>query len=164
MGRKPDPVFREKQNPLNARTYIALCVPPIVMFGLTIWQVVLGHPWGRHPMSNSRMIGWTIFLCLIYLRLVTVRLRTEVRDGQIAVALRGVWPARSIALSDVKSAKIVTYDPVRDYGGYGIRSFRGGKAYIARGTEGVQLDLKAGGSVLVGSQRARELLGAVLPR
>lgn len=161
MGRKPEAVFRERQNPLQARSYIALAVPPCVLLGLTVWQVALGHPWGRQPMSNARLIGWTIFSCLIYLRLITVRLTTEVRGGKIVVAMRGLWPARSIKIADVKSAKPVTYDPVNDYGGYGIRSGRSGKAYIARGNEGVRLELATGASVLVGSQRSQQLVEAI---
>ena len=52
------------------------------MLGLLIWQVILGHPWGKQPMSNANVIGWTMFLWLIYFRLITVRLVTEVRDRE----------------------------------------------------------------------------------
>lgn len=33
-------------------------------------------------MSNGNVIGWTIFLLLIYFRLITVRLVTEIRGGE----------------------------------------------------------------------------------
>ncbi len=161
MGRKPTPIFRERQNPVQRHTYIALIVPPCIMVGLVVWQVVLGHTWGKKPMTNGSLIGWTVFVWLIYLRLVTVRMTTEVRAGKIVVAMRGLWPARTIPLAGVKAAQQVVYDPVADYGGYGIRSNRSGKAYIARGTEGVKVELTTGGSVLLGSQRSRELVAAI---
>jgi len=110
-------------------------------------------------MSNARVIGWTLFLWAVYLRLITVRLVTEVRDGTLVVAMRGLWRSRRIALADIRSAETITFDPERDYGGYGIRSNREGKSYIASGHQGVRLKLTNGAEVLVGSQRSDELAG-----
>jgi hypothetical protein len=84
------------------------------MLLLVIWQVVLGHPGGMKPMSNASVIGWTIFLWLVYLRLVTVRLVTDVRPGELAVALRGLWRECSIPFAEIKYAKTVNYNPMRD--------------------------------------------------
>jgi hypothetical protein len=153
--------FKEVQSLPIRRTAIALAIPPLGMTGLLIWQVLLHHPWGKQPMSNGSVIGWTIFLWLIYWRLMTVRLVTEVRGGKLIVGLRGLWRPRRVSLSEVSSAALVTFDPVRDYGGYGIRSNRKEKAYIASGTQGVRIKLKNGSQIVIGSQRARELSAAV---
>ena len=115
------------------------------MLAVLIWQVALGHPWGKHPMSNASVIGWTVFLWLLYLRLLTVRLSTQVRDGVLAVGLHGLILRRKVRLSDVSSVELITFDAQRDYGGYGIRSIRGGKAYVAAGSRGVRIQLRAGG-------------------
>ena len=93
------------------------------------------------------MIGWTVFLWLVYLRLVTVRLVTDVRPSELTVAMRGFWRERHIPLSEIKSARSSPTIAVRDYGGYGIRTTRRGKAYIAGGDRGVRLDLVKGGVV-----------------
>ena len=53
------------------------------------------------------------------------------------------------------------YDPVRDYGGYGIRTTRHGTAYIAGGNRGVRLELAKGGTILIGSERPEELVSAI---
>ena len=124
--------------------------------------MILGHPWGKQPhVERPASIGWTIFLWLVYLRLVTVRLVTDVRSGELAVAMRGLWRERRIPLNEIKSAKAVTYDPARDYGGYGIRTTRRGTAYIAGGNRGVRLELAKGGTVLIGSARPEELAAAI---
>ena len=112
-------------------------------------------------MSNAGVIGWTIFLWLVYFRLLTVRLVTELRSSELRVKLRGIWRAGSIPVSDIQSVQICTYDPIREYGGYGIRSGRRRKAYIARGRQGVKLELTSGATVLVGSQRPEELANAI---
>ena len=153
-------IFHEEQKFRLMRQRVLLAIPPAGMTLLLIWQVILGHPWGKQPLSNNGVIGWTIFLWLVYLRLVTVRLVTEVRAGELAVAMRGLWRARRIPLGEIKSVKTVNYDPARDYGGYGVRTTRGGTAYIASGNCGVRLEL-AKGTVLIGSGRPEELAAAI---
>jgi len=131
------------------------------MLALFIWQVILGHRWGKHPMSNASVIGWTIFLWIVYLRLMTVRLVTDIRAGELIVAMRGLWRARRISLSEIRSAEITSFDPERDYGGYGIRLNRRETAYLAAGNQGVRLTLSSGKRIVVGSQRAEELAAAL---
>lgn len=154
-------VFQEVQSFRLKRQFVLLAIPPAGMTFLFVWQVVLGHAWGKQPLSNPSVMGGTIFLWLVYARLVTVRLVTRVHDGELAVGLRGLWRARRIPLSQIQSAEAITYDPLRDYGGYGIRTARHGAAYIAGGNRGVQLELVRGGSLLIGSARPDDLLSAV---
>jgi hypothetical protein len=150
-------VFREVQKLPLRRTGVVLAVPPLGMTALLVWQVVLGHPWGKAPMSNGNVVGWTIFLWLIYLRLITVRLVTEVRGGQLTVAMRGLGRSRRIPLNGIQSVEAIAFEPVRDYGGYGIRRMSGGTAYIGDGSTGVRLTLTGGGKLVIGSNRAEEL-------
>jgi hypothetical protein len=154
-------IFREEQIFRQRRLRILLAIPPAAMLLILVWQVILGHPWGTKPVSNASVIGWTVFLWLVYLRLVTVRLVTQVSPGEVTVGMRGLWRERHIPLTEIKSAKSVTYDAARDYGGYGIRMTRRGKAYIAGGDRGVRLELAKGGAVLIGSARPEELLAAI---
>lgn len=161
MSQRAQTLFHEVQALRLMRLRILVAIPPVSMLLLVVWQVVLGHPWGKQPMSNPGVVGWTIFLWLVYIRLVTVRLVTDVRPGEVSVAMRGFWRERRIPASEIKSAKTVTYDAARDYGGYGIRATRRGKAYIAGGNRGVRLELVKGGAALIGSERPEELLGAI---
>jgi hypothetical protein len=131
------------------------------MLGLLIWQVILGHTWGKHPISNPDVIGWTVFLWLIYLRLITVRLVTEVRPGELLVRMRGLWRLRRVPLDRIQSVETITHDIARDYGGYGIRSTHEGKAYVAGGGRGVCVVLAGGEKLVIGSQRP-DLLAAAL--
>lgn len=112
-------------------------------------------------MSNGDVIGWTVFLWLIYLRLITVRLVTEVRKGELIVRMRGLWRLRRIPLDRIQSVATITHDIARDYGGYGIRSIRDGKAYVAAGGRGVRVTLDKGEKLVVGSQRPDELAAAL---
>lgn len=161
MSRRSEPLFHEVQSIRLARLRVLLAIPPLAMLVLLVWQVILGHPWGATPLSDASVIGWTLFLWLVYLRLVTVRLVTDIRSGRLSVAMRRFWRERYIPVKEIKSAKVISYDPGRDYGGYGIRTTRRGKAYIAGGNRGVRLELVNGGAVLIGSERPEELASVI---
>lgn len=154
-------MFREVQRFPLRRIALALASPPCFLLGLLIWQVILGHTWGKHPMSNGDVIGWTVFLWLVYFRLITVRLVTEVRKGALIVRLGGLWRLRRVALDGIKKVETITHDVARDYGGYGIRSTREGKAYVAGGGRGVRVTLSAGEKLVIGSERPDELAAAL---
>ena len=67
MPSKSEPLFYEEQPFRQLRLRILTAIPPVVMTLLAIWQVGLGHRWGKQPMSNGSVIGWAVFLWLIYL-------------------------------------------------------------------------------------------------
>ena len=153
-------LYYEQQSFGPARMRILTAIVPAGMTVLTILQAGFGLNWGKQ--TNGSLIGWTIFLWLIYWRLMMVKLVTEIRDGELRVAMRGLWRSRKIPLSDVLSATVVTFDPIHDWGGYGIRVTRRGRAYIAGGTEGVEVRTKKSGMLLIGSARAPELAQSIL--
>lgn len=62
-----------------------------------------------------------------------------------------------INFDEIKTAQAITYSPIKDYGGWGIRYGFKGTAYNVSGNKGVQLELKSGKRILFGSQRSEEL-------
>ncbi len=150
--------FREVQRLPHRRTALMLAIPPAVMLGLLIWQVVLGRTWGRQPMSNASVILWTVFLWIVYLRLIRVRLVTEIRGGELVIAMQGLWRSRRVRISGISSAETIGLDAKREYGGYGIRTVREGKAYLANARRGVRLRLSDGSMLVVSSQKPDELI------
>ncbi len=90
-------------------------------------------------------------------------LRTTVTEAQVTVRFGALFPLyqRSIPKADIVSFEVVTYSPIADYGGWGIKWGRGGLALNARGNRGVRLTLRDGRRVLVGSQRPGELAAAL---
>jgi hypothetical protein len=153
--------FHESQKFPLRQAAIALLVPPSIMTLLLVWQVVLNHHWKGQSISNSDMIFWTVFLWLVYLRLTTVRIVTKVSAGKLEVKLRGLFRRRRIPLTDIRNVKTITFDPVRDYGGYGIRSIPGGKAWLADSASGVSLELADGQSLVIGTHKPTELAAAL---
>jgi hypothetical protein len=102
-------------------------------------------------------IGMTVFV-------LSSRLITEVRkDGLYVRFFPFHQTFQHIRFDSIASATTRVYSPIGEYGGWGIRYGLGGvgRAYNAKGDEGVQLVFKDGQKLLIGSQRAEELSFAI---
>lgn len=53
------------------------------------------------------------------------------------------------------------YSPLGEYGDWGIRRGRGGRAYNVKGNRGVRLVLRTGKKVLIGSRYPERLITAI---
>jgi len=87
-------------------------------------------------------------------------LRTRVFADQIELRF-GRYTRFLIPVNEIASAEPVTYHPLRDYGGWGIRFSGKGRAYSMRGNTGVQLTLTDGRRILIGSGQPAELAAAI---
>ena len=132
-------------------------MPPVALLFLCLRQLVWHHPWGNPPMSNGGIVFLTVLVFLVFLRLISVHLRTELTPERLSVAMKGLFRRTRIRLADVAKAEAIDYDATAEYGGYGIRNGPRGKAYIASGARAVQLQLRDGREFLIGSQRPDEL-------
>jgi hypothetical protein len=68
---------------------------------------------------------------------------------------------RIVDLREIRAARAVTYRPIRDYGGWGIRLGAKGWAYNVSGDRGVELEMTNGTLLLIGSQRPEDLAAAI---
>lgn len=144
-------------------------VPLVVIFGIGLYQqLILKRPWGNNPTSDTGLILVTIFVFLIMiattLLIFLMRLVTEVTDA----GLRYRFPPlinkpRLIPKSDIAEYSIRKYNPIGEYGGWGIKgSFMGrGKAYNVKGNIGLQLRLQNNKRILFGTQRSAALQAAM---
>jgi hypothetical protein len=162
-GHRAPPLFREAQHFRVWVFWVPVAIVTVVVWWQFFEQVVRNNPQGSEPLPN-----WAAWLLAIVFGLgfpafaLIARLITEVRPGELSVR---VFPFRGsrIALSEVAEAEVREYVAQREFGGWGVRNGRSGKAYSAYGNIGVQLRLRDDTRILVGSQRAEEL-GDVLRR
>lgn len=94
------------------------------------------------------------------LREVAFPMETKLLQDELQVRF-GKRTRFRIPLKNVVRAYYRAYNPIHEYGGWGIRTGRNGRAFNMRGNEGVQLVLASGKRVLVGSQRPDELAQAI---
>ena len=99
------------------------------------------------------LVTWTL---LYFLTLIT-----HVTSDGVKIRFFPVY-SRSIAFEEIEAQEAVTYNPVYEYGGWGIRrSKKNGMAYNVSGNRGVRLKLKDGRRVLIGSADAERLSAAI---
>jgi hypothetical protein len=126
-----------------------------------IQQILLGHPFGDNPGPDWMVwLFWALFGIGLPLFFVYLRLVIEVDD-------RGVWlrytplTKRFIRFDEIERCEATDYQPLRQYGGWGIRGLGNNRAYNVSGSQGVRLHLRNGDVVVIGSQRSGELALAI---
>lgn len=78
---------------------------------------------------------------------------TVVVDARsIRVGLGRGWPIRTrIPLDRIRAMTSISYRPLRDFGGWGVRGAADGRMWSARGDRAVRLELEDGRTVFIGS-------------
>jgi hypothetical protein len=137
-------------------------VAALAWFGV-YQQVVLGRPWGTNPAPDGVLLFfWLLTGIGLPVLFGVAHLRAEVRDEGLYLRhfpfhLRyRHWP-----FDEIVQAQPVRYSPLREYGGWGIRLGRAGWAYNVKGDLGVQVLLRSGKQILIGSQYPEDLAEAI---
>lgn len=163
-------IFQEVQRFRQWWIWLILVSTSMLLVGLfgygVIRQLVFGQPWGDNPMSDTMLLivgGFSIALGagLIWL-FYAARLITEVRSDGLYIRFFPLhFSFHRIPLEKLKRYEVRTYSPITECGGWGIRSYRSGKAYNVSGNRGLALEFLDGRPILIGSQRPEELAKAV---
>lgn len=150
------PIFTERQSFLRHWWGLLLltAVLPVLIIGLT------QHAQSR-PGSSST---WLALLAVALTSALLVLLRLDTRLDQTGIHYR-LSPLhlrwQHLPWAAVQSAHVRSYDPLSEYGGWGIRGSARNRAYNLAGTAGLQLVLQDGRRVLLGTQRPAELQAAL---
>ena len=156
-------MFREVQHFRQIWLWLLLLAISGVCIYTMVVQLILGEPFGSNPAPDVVLIIIVVIFGLGFpILFYNIRLTTEVRDDGLYYRF---FPfhrrTHLIPYGEIESCEARTYRPIREYGGWGIRWGRRGKAYNIKGDRGVQLVLASGKAVLFGSQRADELAAAI---
>jgi uncharacterized membrane protein YobD (UPF0266 family) len=157
---KRDVSFSEKQ--WFRQTWIwvmILAIDALILYGF-IQQVVLDKPFGTKPTSDLGVTIVLLLMAVVTVLIFSIRLETVV--DRVGIRYR-FFPfhlaAKTILWEDISKAYIRKYNPILEYGGWGIRwgTFGKGNAYNVSGNMGLQIELKKGKKLLIGTQKADEL-------
>ncbi len=124
-------------------------------------QVILGIPFGNHPAPNWGLFLITFLIILLVLALFVLRLETVINENGVSFRFFPFQKQfRQYSWNEIEKSYIRIYRPIKEYGGWGIRtSFIGdnGKAFNMSGNIGLQLELKNGKRILIGTQKGNEI-------
>jgi hypothetical protein len=161
MEQKTPAHFSEEQRFRQPLIWLLIGFVALLQWNGFIQQILLGRPRGDRPAPDWFVVlFWLLFgiglpLFFLYLRLV-VTVTGESVDIHFHPLTR-----RTIPMAEITHFEARTYSPLREYGGWGIRGFGSNRAYNVSGDRGVELTLKDGRKVMVGSQRADDLARAI---
>lgn len=152
----------QRFSPLLIMPFVLLFVVAIVLEAHMLVRPLVDseNPWPDWTLPLS-IAGIVINICITVMLLVT---RLQIRLEPDALYIR-FFPFhlrfRRIEFDAISLIYPRTYQPMSEFGGYGIRWSKGGRAYNVSGNRGVQLEFTNGRKLLIGSQRADEFTTAV---
>lgn len=157
-----NPVFTESQRfrqPWLILLFVALnggFLYPVIQ------QVILGNSIGEQPATNFELV-LALLLSLLFTALFFIfRLDTEISDQGISARLFPIHRSfRRFEWKDIQHIEVRQYKPLREYGGWGIRFGRNGKAWNIRGNQGIQLVFGNGKKLLIGTNKPEEVKKAL---
>lgn len=141
------------------------CILLVLIFGYGfVTQVLLGNSFGTKPMSDKALtITFILLSVLLPLFMALQYLKVEVDEDGLSVQYFPFHLSkRRFYFHEIKSFTETDVQPLRRFGGWGIRhSFKGEKAYIISGNQGIQLNSTAGTVLVIGSEHPQQLIEAL---
>jgi len=105
------------------------------------------------------LLAMSVLLFLIVGLLFLIQLKTTLdEEGVHYQFIPFHFKQKTILWQDIKSAEVRKYEPLKEYGGWGIKGYSNkNKAYNVKGNLGLQVVLKNGNKILFGTQKDEEL-------
>ena len=113
------------------------------------------------PMSTSSIfiiVGVIVFVIGLLALFFFARLSTRINNESIEITFSPFFmKPKIINWADIDEAFVRKYNSLYEYGGWGIRFGWKGRAYNTSGNMGLQLILKSGKKILIGTHKAKEI-------
>ncbi|TAJ44919.1 DUF6141 family protein [Methanofollis fontis] len=155
--------YREVQHFRQVWVWAILLVITAISWWMAVQQLILGRAFGPNPAPDwAATLIFIVFGILFPLFFIVLTLTLEVRtDGLYYRFFPLHLSFRRIGWEETEEYRPITYSPLREYGGWGIRRGRHGWAYTTGGNRGVLFRLSDGRCLLFGSDDADALAAAV---
>jgi hypothetical protein len=158
----PHPVYHEEQRFRQAWVWLPVLGAAALAWWAFVQQILLDRPFGDDPSPDWGV--WLLLLAIgVGLPLLFIRaaLVLDVTAENILIRYRP-FTRRTISLADIDGLEVREYNAIKEYGGWGLKGWSRDKvAYNVRGNRGVDLRLRDGRSVMLGSQRPHDLADAI---
>lgn len=155
-------LFREVQKMNQIWIWLIIAISIVLSWYGAYQQLLLGKPFGENPAPD-----WIILLLLLVFGILfpvffhSIKLVTEVRTDGLYIRFYPFHRSfKTFPFETIQNYDVRTYNPIRDYGGWGIRYGLKGKAYTTAGNRGVLFEFVDGKKVkklMVGSQVPEKL-------
>ncbi len=163
MATSNSSIYREVQKFNQFWIWVLVLLPAAMAWYGAIEQLVYGRPYGDNPTSNEGMFAiWLGIGVLLPLFIMSIRLVIDVRNDGIHIKFFPIHLSfKHYSFETIAAYSVITYRPILDYGGWGIRYGSKGKAYNIRGNRGLLIEFKEGKHLMLGSQEPEILKMAI---
>lgn len=145
-------LFKERQYFRQTWLWVTLCSSTLLTIGLPL---LLG---GFSLREEPGLILIFLLPAALLALFAMTRLDTEIRqDGVYCRFFPFQRKYRVYSREQIADARIRKYDPLGEYGGWGIKGTRRNRAWNVSGNQGLQLVLDDGRKVLIGTQQPARL-------
>ena len=151
-------VFREEQRFTQLWLIVLMSVSLIVPIVLIFQE----YSKKNSSISTNELIGSTIAILASGLLIFFFKLKTRIDEKGIYYQFFPFhFKNKIISWQEINSAYVRTYDPIGEYGGWGLKggflwNKSKGTAINVSGDIGIQLELKKGKKILIGTQKEQE--------
>lgn len=116
--------------------------------------ILIGLILGMILVDNSFMVGIIITAPILVL-FIMMRLITVIDSKGMSVRYFPIYiNEKRIPWENIENIYVKKYQPIKEFGGWGIRiSFKNGMAFSTKGNYGIQIVLKNGKKILIGTQK-----------
>ena len=153
--------FSERQTQKQKWIWFVVWLILLMSVFAIVQQIILKNPVGNNPAPD-----WALYLIAGFSILLVIFLYRNVLLTRISS--RGVHyrfipfhrKERILSWKQIKKAYVRVYDPLPEYGGWGLRTVDtkgNGIAINMMGKIGLQLELHNGKNILIGTQRGEEV-------
>jgi hypothetical protein len=139
-----------------------LRLSPVLIAPSLLLVVLAISGWFIIPASAKYLFYATLSLPIILIGLLIFTFRLETRVTRNAVTINaGIFGRETIPISEIAKVEEIQYNPIRNFGGWGVRSGLGGKIYNASGDRAVKITLKSNKIIYIGTQHPNELVASI---
>lgn len=117
-------------------------------------QIILKKPFGNSPMPDVGLILFFILMLAFNYFFWILKLKTTINEKGIEYSFYPLQlKPKTIQWNEIDNIYVRKYNPIMEYGGWGLKP----GARNIKGNIGIQLELKNGKKILIGTQKQQEV-------
>lgn len=160
--------FKEEQSMKFAWIGILLAILSALGLAYGVYQqLVIGQAFGNNPVPDHVLIVLAIAVPAIFVLMFWIvqnsKMITEVRSDAIIYRYPYfINKEKIIPFKDIDKAYVRSFNAMKDLGGHGIKiKSKTNRSITVAGKFGIQIILKDGGSILLGTQKHQAFMSAI---
>jgi len=132
----------------------------IALYILMAWALVEQFYEHKYDIPGVISIVFSIVIIVFFnVIILCTKLETEINQNSISYQFKPFHrKPRVIELGDISEIYLRQFKPYKEYGGYGIqRKLKYGQSFTVSGRSGLQIIIKNGKKILIGTQKPKEI-------